>query len=148
VNFKYRTFENPLEAFGPRTGCQNAIDVVEVSAKRSPKPSNEGVLDQLEVFADKLFASAILHLSYAIPFRGEMTTFRLHAFFSLSPDDIWREMILSSHRDMVVHEQIVEAAFSMLRRPRSESRAILALVRARLWGTWNESQVVYLAECA
>ncbi len=127
---------------------QNAIYVVEVSAKRSPKPSSEAVLDQLEVFAEKLFAGAILHLGYATPSKGEMTTFRLHAFFCLSPDDIWREMILYSHRDMVVHEQIVEAAFSMLRRPRSESRASLALVRARLWGTWNESQVVYLAECA
>jgi hypothetical protein len=148
VNFKYTTFENPLQAFGSRTACQNAIDVVEVSAKRSPKPSSEAVLNQLEVFAEKLFASAILHLSYATPSNGELTTFRLHAFFCLSPDDMWREMILCSHRDTVVHEQIVEAAFSMLRRPRSESRAILTIVRAHLWRTWNESQLVYRAECA
>jgi len=59
-----------------------------------------------------------------------------------------RPHVQSSHRDTVVHEQIVEAAFSMLRRPRSENRAILAMVRARLWRTWNESQVVCLAECA
>jgi hypothetical protein len=148
VSFKYTTCENPLQAFGSRTACQNAVDVVEVSAKRPPKSSSEAVPDQLEVFAEKLFASAILHLSYAIPSKGEMTTFRLHAFFCLSLDDICRQMILSSHRDTVVHEQVVEAAFSMLRRPRSESRAILAIVRARLWRTWNEPRIVYLAECA
>jgi hypothetical protein len=66
VNFKYTTFENPLQAVRSKTACQNAFEVVEISGKRSPNPSSK-VVDQFEVFAEKLFASAILHLSYEIP---------------------------------------------------------------------------------